>query len=301
MTIARKQHHVWKSYLEAWATNKLIYCLQEGRVFRPNLTGVAAQRDFHKLQPLNPSDIRAIKILIGASPPSSRRVHENFIQMLSTAANMKADTPSYMIGDKDFENFLDEQIINCEEQFQGRIETAAKPILDAIKLRDLSFYFNDKQCMRFLHYMCLQYFRTRAIKERVLDRVIDTAIFDVGKCWNVLRHIFAANVGATLFLERKNRKLLLLENVTEIPFITGDQPIINLCCKATIAEAPDLLVLYYPLTPQLALILEECDMECGFDLKVSANDVTKLNRAILSASFLQVFGNTECALTSLIS
>jgi hypothetical protein len=48
----RRQHHVWRSYLEAWSTEKIIFCLQDGRIFPSNVSGVAVERDFHKLQEL---------------------------------------------------------------------------------------------------------------------------------------------------------------------------------------------------------------------------------------------------------
>ena len=45
----RRQHHVWRSYLEAWSTGHIIFCLRDGRIFPSNVSGVGVERDFYKL------------------------------------------------------------------------------------------------------------------------------------------------------------------------------------------------------------------------------------------------------------
>lgn len=49
--VGKKLHHyVPRFYLQAWAQKKLIYCLQDNAIFRPNLQGVAAQNYFYRLE-----------------------------------------------------------------------------------------------------------------------------------------------------------------------------------------------------------------------------------------------------------
>ena len=113
------------------------------------------------------------------------------------------------------------------------------------------------------------------------------------RAWNVLRHMMAVNAGGSLMLERKTRPLILLENETDVPFITGDQPVINLLAPAS-GEPPRLLAFYYPVSPQLAVILDEVNERTFYSAgPVSADQVVALNRRFQAASHTQVFGSSR--------
>jgi hypothetical protein len=43
-----------------------------------------------------------------------------------------------------------------------------------------------------------------------------------------MSYLFALNIGFSLYMERRRRKLVFIENRTDVPFITGDQPVTNL-------------------------------------------------------------------------
>ena len=77
MTGTRRQHHVWRSYLEAWATDAQIFCLQEGRIFRTNVANVGVERDFYKLHMLTDADIQGIRLLMSTGPSVATPVLEN--------------------------------------------------------------------------------------------------------------------------------------------------------------------------------------------------------------------------------
>ena len=297
----RQQHHVWKSYLRTWAHDEKIFCLQNGRIFESNINGVAVERDFYKLPTLSKKDIEYIRLLIGKSPNPATLLYKDFLILFSLFGWLKDNPPPHMASDPEFESLIDQKIINIEEDFHSSIENNIMPILNAIRQRDIRFYNDDEQCMKFLHFLSLQLFRTKGVKERVIERPYP-ADFNIGNCWNILRHIFAMNVGASLFLDRKKRPLFLIENNTGVPFITGDQPVINLFSSTQLTEAPRLLCLYYPITPWLAIVLDEVKERCGYGTGVlSLDQVSKLNREMHAASFQQVFGHSREVLTSLCS
>ncbi len=297
----RRQHHVWKSYLRAWAHDEKIFCLQSGRVFESNISSVAVERDFYKLPTLSKKDIEYIRLLIGKSPNPATRLYKDFLMLFSIFGWLKDNLPPHMASDPEFESLIDKQIINTEEDFHSSIESNMMPILNAIRQRDISFYNDDEQCIKFLHFLSLQSFRTKGTRERVIEKPYPSD-FNIGNCWNILRLIFAMNVGASLFLDRKKRPLFLIENNTGIPFITGDQPVINLFSSPQLTEAPTLLTLYYPVTPWLAIVLDEAKERCGYGTGVlSLDQVSKLNREMHAASFMQVFGHSREVLTSLCS
>ena len=69
-------------------------------------------------------------------------------------------------------------------------------------------------------------------------------------------------IADSLYEERGKHRLVLLNNQTGIPFVTGDQPIINL--HATFGKVPpESLEFYYPISPTRAM--SSCDRryECS--------------------------------------
>ena len=104
--------------------------------------------------------------------------------------------------------------------------------------------------------------------------------------------MFAANIGAGLYVERRDRKLVLINNTTDTEFITGDQPTINL--DAYDGKPPEKITLYYPLSPSLALILTETDGRTPFPSEgFSAAEARYLNAKMAKAAHSQVFGRSE--------
>lgn len=288
MTVTRRQHHVWRSYLESWATGNKIFCLQDGKIFSPNVVNVAVQRDFYKLQTLTNMDVMCIRLLFKDSHEAAAPVIENFIAMFGLVGRLKklaARDPAIAV-------HIDRYMIVAEEEFHSHLEGDIKPVFDAIRNKDLSFYHDPVLCGQFAHFLSLQHLRTKGMRERMFATV--TALpegFSLERCWPVLRHAAAVNIGGSLLIERHKRPLVLLENDTGIPFITGDQPTVNLLAPP-LGEKPRLLALYYPVSPRLAVILDEADEPTDFRQgQVSMAQVQTLNGCIQRAAHKQVFAS----------
>jgi hypothetical protein len=290
----RRQHHVWRSYLEAWAIEKIVFCLQDGRIFASNVSGVAVERDFHKIQELTGADIDGVRWLLDKGHPTARRVQENFPTAFGFPGWLLSNPPPHMVGDTEYEALLRHQIINAEEDWHAALKDRMVPIIAALRRRDASVYADDKQCIPFLHFLCLQSLRTKGVRDKVAARTREVNGFSIARCWNILRHVFAVNVGAGLYLERKRRPLWMLENDTNVPFVTGDQPVVNLFPSPHPDKPPDLLALNYPLSPSTALIIDEEEHRSGYTSgAVSVEQVRTLNCRIRDASYHQLFGGSE--------
>jgi hypothetical protein len=138
------------------------------------------------------------------------------------------------------------------------------------------------------------------VRDKVAARTSEVNGFSIARCWNILRHIFAVNVGVSLYLERKKRPLWMLENDTGIPFITGDQPVVNLLPSPNPDKPPELLALYYPLSPSTVLIIDEVNRRCGYTSgAISVEQVRTLNRRISEASHHQLLGSSKRVLQDL--
>jgi hypothetical protein len=281
--------------------DQTIFFLQEGQIRPSNISNVAVERDFHKLQTLTKADIAGLRQLIENAHPSAKSVHEDFLAGFGFCTWLQANLPPHMVGNAEIEEMLRHQIINAEETWHAAIESNMAPIIASIRRHDVSFYTDDRQCGQFLYFLSLQNLRTKGVRERVAATTAEVNGFSIARSWNILRHIFAVNAGASLYLERKKRPFLLLENDTGHPFITGDQPVINLAHSQQ-DMPPTLLSFYYPVSPSIAIILDEVVERSGYvGGPVSTDQVIRLNQKIRDASHFQVFGNSRMVLESLSS
>ena len=162
---------------------------------------------------------------------------------------------------------------------------------------DISFY-DDERCHPFLNYLCTQYMRTKGVKERAIELCNADKSAELSRVWNVMLHMLATNVGVHLFLERNRRTLVLVHNRTDVPFITGDQPAINL--QASRPHPPERLSIYYPISPRLALLLGDMDEKLVFATEgLTAAQASTLNEKVFEACYKQVFAQSEKSLKAL--
>lgn len=283
-----------------WAQDKQIFCLRNGAIFKTNVKNVAVERDFHKLQLLGAQDIEFIRLLIGQAQNGMAQLHRELLDVFALLPQLRENLSPEIAQDNNLVAQLDHYILHAEEDFHSRIEFKMVPVLEAVRRSDISFYDDAYHCMKFLHFLSLQSLRTKGVQERIVATVTTLPGVDIRKCMPILRLMFAINAGRSLFLERKKRPLYLLENKTGIPFITGDQPVINLFHLPGRTDSPLLLGFYYPVTPWLALVLDEVDERCGYGPgPLSADQVRTLNREMQEAAFEQLFGDSREALESL--
>lgn len=98
-------------------------------------------------------------------------------------------------------------------------------------------------------------------------------------------------VAHSLYIDRSNFNLVLVDNDTGTPFLTGDQPIINLQ-HTHAGKPPEKFELYYPLSPTKAMFFVESSNKRG-DFPFSAVSVNNYNMMIVKNSHEQVFSNSE--------
>jgi Protein of unknown function (DUF4238) len=285
-----KQHYVFRRYLKPWCTNQQIALLRDGVAKMVGVADVAVQKYFYRLQQLTEEDVTLVRnTLLAPANDFVRNLAESLIQCFTlphTVQNLIESTPALH---PQVSQWIQEQIVNGEEDYHCMIEHGLIPALDDMLEGNTSFYFDPKTCYEFLYAVCVQYFRTK--KMRAAIGAVNSPLpgSDMNRVRNLFTLISAMRVADSLFQERTEHKIVILKNETAVPFVTGDQPIINL--HATRGQGiPQELEFYYPLSPVRAMTL----IRVGTDVAESAdeNRVNTLNELIVKNSHEQVFSNS---------
>ena len=288
----RRQHHVWQHYSKAWCTDGQLYCLMDGRIFPTGTTAIAVEQYFYKIGKLTTADIALIRFLvidINNLHPLTRKNHEDFLRMVTGPTVFEGKTA-------DLDDLIDTFRTNALEDYHAGIEASFLPLLESAVRKDISFYSNERSCTILFHFLASQHMRTKGIKVKTIEILKQKNGLDASRIWGVMSHMFATNIGMGVYLERKKRKLVLVENATALEFITGDQPLINLH-GGDGEKSPATLSWYYPISPRLALFLTEVDEEPAFTTaSLTWAQVSDLNAKIVAASHSQVFAQSQASL-----
>jgi len=302
--VGKKLHHfVPRFYLKSWAKKDLIYCLQGGKIFRSNLRNVAAENHFYRLQELSPDDVEFIRALVIADSPAGLKTsHEQLVEAFTlpyfTKKNLErkgvAHTPEVMAE-------IDRTIAELNENYHTSIEDAFKPYLDSMLSGDLSFLEDSSKASIFYWGLAVQYSRTNHIKNT--KHVMSPERFQYYlKLSNVLTHIVATNVGFSMYANRGQYAIALLDNPTDVRFITADQPVVNIAARPRQTDPPQRFELYYPLSPQKALLLLEPSSEfVPSSSTVSAETAHFWNLRMAAHSYQQIFSESTEELKTIMN
>lgn len=291
-----RQHHVWQYYLEPWTSDGKIFSLINGGPCRPNTINVAVERHFYRLHRLTTADLAILKLFIDIGPSHARRLHEDFVKALLMPRAFVEQHKEHLKNPEEMEEILLTQEINVLEDYHASIEDSFTPTLQAIRNGDLSFYDDTHECIMFARYVATQYMRTKGIKVGMIDIFQRKNGLDISRVWDIASLMQGVNIGCSLFLGRKRQQLMLLRNSTEVEFITGDQPVINLH-GGDRSKAPEQLCMYYPVDPRAALIWGDMDEKIPYTSEtLMAEQVSSLNQRMSAAAHSQVFGRTAASL-----
>lgn len=279
MNNKKKHHYVWKHYLKPWSENGQIWCNRKGNIFITSLENIGQKRFFFKTEKLTDFEEKIINEIIYHRYQSTHDIAIKTFQMYQISAN----------GDE----FLQK---NGIEEFHTMVESTAIDILNQLYSCNLNFQKHDQQKLFFSSFIGFQYMRTNRTHIKVAEGLVAAANafpefkgqFEAIKISKVLSLILADAVGNWIYSEGRFH---LLENHTKEDFITGDQPVFNLCMKHSDGVSlPTIFELYYTLTPKLALLITKNDKE---ETKLNANDVAKYNDFINKSSLEQIYSSTQ--------
>lgn len=306
-TRKKSQHYVFRSYLNPWSKNERIWCLRRGQIFRSNLTGIACERFFYKSYPLTDEErdfVTKAVIEVEGTPEPLKEVlyllldlycfgHKAKEKLKSYALNIEPDQESELAMLSEKEHLLNTLIENGAEDWLAGIEDDFLPFLLQMREGKTEFYADFKSAGKFMLGLCVQSARTKRLQEaslRVMGQKIGSR--NTRHMMSVTAHLMSIRLSFNLFRDRTSFKLEIIENESDTPFITADQPVINLHGDADPASAPpERLEFFYPISPKRAMVFLE--KNTALPLKVGELSVNNYNVRLAQHSHEQIFSDSR--------
>jgi len=241
--IIKKQHYVWRKYLEPWAQNDKIWCQRGNKVFSSSLMGIANETYFYEVTELNATEQEILLLLINQYPKENRSLITDILMRYNIISK---------ISDKTRKNGL--------EDYYSKMENNAVDLYEKLYKKDLSFINNDFVRSNFYGFLGLQYTRTKKmlVNSKNVFNIIPIpekfkGKFNPDNINRVIGLISAETIGNWIYVMGN---IYFFDSDYEL--ITCDQPIINVHASSYESmEPPKRLELYYPITPNLALFITD--------------------------------------------
>lgn len=289
-------HYVWQYYLKPWMNEKgMLFCKRKGKIIKTNTKGIASENYFYELRHLTVSDLYFIeKIFCNENNQTIFNIGKEYLNVFSfvnSIINIKEK-----IGNQKIKYNIDILTKEFNENIHTSIEKNGQKYLEMLYNENISFYNTNKGNCEFNIFICEQYFRTKRMKESIMQTNIPIKNVNFENCWTVGAHILSTNLAGTLSIKKESYKCILLKNNTEIPFLTSDQPVINIPADKNHIRKLEQnnFELYYPITPKLALIIGLKINFLGNDeiLELDILNVKKYNSIMISQSGDFIFSNS---------
>jgi len=304
---AKKRHHyVWAKYLARWGngTGSVFYTTKTGKVAHDSVRAIAVDDYFYKITTLSSKHIEVIK---GFSRQSTDRLHQQHMSYLSDVLMMQQAESIYRKSgtqDQELELHLHATKCNLLENLHASHEKVVLPVLAALADEQLDVLQDEQHMIEFMVFFGHQISRTKSFRDgviKVLSRrnAMEIEMADAtAHAWWFLSYMYGMNIGAHLYFDRHNARHALLVNDTKVPFITSDQPVVNVhsCVSETEFVAPQQADFYYPISPRVAYII--CDSERFKPGKneIDENSVVELNSKVAAQAMVHIIGHTENAI-----
>lgn len=300
----KNQHYVWRHYLNAWAAAGTFCCYRhkDKQFLATQPKSVASETYFYETHQLTAGDLEFLESIISrATDKQLQELNRDYVklsqrsfQLSSRLKDAKLPEPARAALDRE----LRWAERNLGERYHAGIENKCQDILNWLRNENDDFYRVELRRNDFFYFLSLQYFRTPRMRQEFSGVGTWVAGHDPRRTSAILGHIYATNIGAAFVRQRKAYRIVFLKNETGVPFIAGDQPVLNLLDP----KQSDDLELYYPLSPALAIVLTKDTVKFpSRTRRVTQLEVEACNYAIYSMSEDQIYSNDEAYLRSLVA
>ena len=287
LEVKKKHHYVWANYLLNWSDNNrdIYYLTESKKIAFDSCKGIAQQKDFYKISALTNDQIEVIRQISRNSPPELQYLHEQLLISFLTQQHLEFVYTSSKVKDEDTELFIKAFKNNAIENLHSNHEDEIKKIISSLKNRDLSILDDVFNLAKFLEFVAQQFTRTKSVKSNYMaqqqhkngpsDKHKEKLVNDV---WWFISYMLGMNIGYSLFCGRENYHFVLLINESEVPFITSDQPVINVKSEfIPDSRLDDALNLFYPLSPTIAFYISRKNYPPPKDIISNSSIIERFN------------------------
>jgi len=172
------------------------------------------------------------------------------------------------------------------------IEHTAINIISLLLKEDMSWLKDEQSKINFSRFLGTQYTRTNRNHSILSGKLSSLPERKEQLNPEKLAKVFALLMGDTIgnWIYSLGQ-FTLIKNNTSLDFITGDQPVFNLDMNdGQELEPPKDFKLYYPLAPNLALLVSK---EIQINKEVSIKEVEKYNDFIVLSSYEQIYSQQK--------
>lgn len=295
-----RQHYVWQRYLQNWSKNQSqIYCLRDNRIFLSGTTCLAVEKYFYKLDEITLPDLNLIEHgylqeIKGPAKEHAEKIVVMFRKIIETRDSLLDNLPNSSL----LKYAFCVPLTNFEENYHAYIEGNSSVYLKSLVNKQTSFYKDIEDNAKFNLYLTTQYVRTKNIQKAIFDRVenhpslIEPTRRSISVYRFIIAHVFA--MGLSHNIDKCSFKVLC--NNTEVPFITGDQPVINTKADDTDPTTgyAKALELYYPISPEIAILINpNFGTNQHQEVQVTNDEAKEYNDKMFNASHEQIFAKEE--------
>lgn len=299
-----RHHYVWQKYLSPWTRDGGIYYKRGEKILETGTPAIAVEKLLYQLKIMSIRDIQIARRLSveGIVIPRLKAMAEGWFDLFIKAQSilMRADRID------DLPPVLKKEVEALESSFEEEIHTKVEHdaihALDRLRQGDLSVLESLHDMLGLCMFMGFQYMRTRKIAAKTVEALEGIPDFNVSASLGILRIIFGWSLGANLLLclENKRWRVELLKAQNGSEFITSDQPIINLAASEGDVTPPTEFRAFFPLSPQLAIVIDFNSDEPGTTTsEIAVDEVDRWNRVLYANSHEEVYSRSKSALEGL--
>lgn len=302
----KKHHYVWANYLARWGngSKNVFYTTKKGKIAVDSVHGIAFENQFYEITTLTGWHIEVIKGFSRNSPDHLQGQHMLYLDRFLEIQQAEITYRTSSVNNREFELYIHALKCNALENLHASHERMATPVLAALAEDRFDILQDAQQMMGFMSFFGHQIARTKTFKDSVVQVLarrnsMEIAVADAMEgAWWFLSYMYGMNIGASLYMERHNAIHTLLINDTRVPFITSDQPIVNVhsCVSETEFVAPKNADFYFPISPRVAYII--CDSERFQPGRHEVDEATliELNTKVAAQAMVHIIGNSKDAI-----
>lgn len=298
MNIKKRHHYVWQKYLTSWAAEEdKVCCLRNGSIKRIHPKNLAVERRFYKIDLIDTSEYEFIKMLAipEGQSPFLKEINKGWLEFFDNVFLLlkAAKSANDLYSEKSI-------ALQAMEDFHCEIESRGVYLNDLLE-GNVDFWEAEDERIDFVLYLFFQYFRTKRMQTACLNCVNEfikksgnNNLLNISPTgYAILSVLFSSNMAYDF--SKRSTSIKLIKNKSNLNFIIGDQPVVNIIQDKNIGESfPKDVELYYPISPKLGVFIG-CNEKFSLDYgdSVGADEVRYLNGLIADNFEEQLFGNRE--------